>query len=129
MTQTPPDHAPIPARAWFQRFAGHLEQDDDFRAHGRWLTARIAYRCDQQTVVMQIDRGIVLDVVEGYSESDYLISGTREQWNVLFEAGWGLVRLYRTGTLTVRADPVRLMQNWKALFFITEAMRHFSGHA
>ncbi len=115
----------FPDPAWFTALAGFLERDDDFRQHGAWLTARIGFRCDQQMVVMTFDRGMVLDVAPGYGESDYLVSGTRAQWDFLFEVGWGLVRLYRSGTLTIRGDPVRLMQNWKAIFFIAEGMKKF----
>lgn len=122
-------NTPFPDSAWFRRLAGFLEQDEDFRTHCKWLTARIAFRCDQETVVMTFDRGFVLDVAAGNSESDYLISGTRDQWRYLFEIGWGLVRLHRSGTLTIRADPVRLMQNWKAIFFIAEGMKRFAREA
>ncbi len=119
-------NASFPEVAWFRRLAGFLEQDEDFRAHCKWLTARIAFRCDQDTVVLAFDRGLVLDVSAGNGESDFLISGTRDQWRYLFAVGWGLVRLHRSGTLTIRADPVRLMQNWKAIFFMAEGMKKFA---
>jgi hypothetical protein len=117
----------FPSRDWFQRLAGFLERDEDFRTHGRWLETRLALRVDQQITVMNFSRGQVLDVSEGLSPHDFMISGTQERWSVLFEAGWGLVRLYRTGILEIRGDPVRLMQNWKALFFVTEGMKHFAA--
>lgn len=116
----------FPEPAWFRALAGFLEQDEDFRKHCAWTSARIAFRCEQQTTMLHFDRGIVLDVTPGHAESDYLISGTRAQWDFLFGAGWGLVRLYRSGTLVIRGDPVRLMQNWKAIFFITEGMKKFA---
>lgn len=119
-------NALFPDAAWFRRLAGFIESDEDFRAHCKWLTARIAFRCDQDTVVMAFDRGLVLDIAGGHGESDFLIAGSRDQWRYLFEVGWGLVRLHRSGTLTIRADPVRLMQNWKAIFFITEGMKKFA---
>ncbi len=78
---------------------------------------------------MSFDRGLVLDVAPGHREFDYLISGSRDQWRYLFEIGWGLVRLYRSGTLVIRGDPVRLMQNWKAIFFIAEGMKKFAREA
>lgn len=117
--------AAFPDTAWFEGLAGFLERDEDFRQHCAWLTARIAFRSDQRMVVLAFDRGMVLDVSPAHAEYDYLISGTRAQWDVLFEAGWGLVRLYRSGTLTIRGDSVRLMQNWKAIFFIVEGMKKF----
>lgn len=120
-------NASFPEAVWFRRLAGFLETDDDFRSHCKWLTARIAFRCDQDTVVMTFDRGLVLDIASGHSEFDFLICGTRDQWRYLLEVGWGLVRLHRSGTLTVRADPVRLMQNWKAIFFIAEGMKTFAA--
>jgi hypothetical protein len=129
LTDTARSNASFPDPGWYRRLAGFLERDDDFRAHGNWLTARIAFRTDQDMVLMTFDRGIVLDVAPGYGEFDYLISGSREQWKYLFDAGWGLVRLYRSGTLTIRGDPVRLMQNWKAIFFITEGMKKFAREA
>jgi hypothetical protein len=116
----------FPDKAWFQALAGFLEADDDFRKHAAFLTARIAFRVDQQLVTVAFDRGFVLEVVAGDQHFDYLISGTTAQWGFLFDAGWGLVRLYRSGTLTMRGDPVRMMQNWKAIFFITEGMKRFA---
>jgi hypothetical protein len=121
--------ATFPDVAWFRQFAAFLERDEDFRRHGPWLTARIAFRVDQETVVVALDRGLVLDVAPGHGEFDFLVKGTREQWAFLFDARWGLVRLYRTGTLAIRADPVRLMQNWKSLFFLVEAMKSFGRQA
>ena len=119
----------FPSKDWFQRLASFLEADEDFRTHCRWLEARLALRVDQKITVMNFSRGLVLDVSEGLSTHDYMISGTSAQWNVLLETGWGLVRLYRTGTLEIRGDPVRLMQNWKVLFFITEGMKRFGAAA
>jgi hypothetical protein len=117
--------AVFPDVGWYKGLAGFLESDEDFRQHCIWLTARIGFRCDQEIVVVTFDRGMVLDVQCGFGEYDWLISGTRAQWDVLFDQGWGLVRLYRSGTLTIRGDPVRLMQNWKAVFFIVEGMKKF----
>ena len=119
----------FPSKDWFQRLAAFLEADEDFRTHCRWLEARLALRVDQKITVVNFSRGLVLDVSEGLSTHDYMISGTSAQWSVLLETGWGLVRLYRTGTLEIRGDPVRLMQNWKALFFITEGMKRFGAAA
>jgi len=45
------------------------------------------------------------------------------------EKKWALVRLYRSRTILVRADPVRLMQNWKPLFFIVEGMKRAGKNA
>lgn len=117
--------AVFPHVAWFRGLAAFLERDDDFRQHCMWLTARIAFRSDQDIAIVTFDRGMVLDVHAGFGEFDWLMSGTRAQWNVLFDQGWGLVRLYRSGTLTIRGDAVRLMQNWKAVFFIVEGMKKF----
>ena len=119
----------FPAADWFRELASFLERDEDFRKHAAWLTARIAFRCDQETVTVFFDRGLVLEIGAGGADVDYLISGTREQWGFLFDAGWGLVRLYRSGTLMMRGDPVRMMQNWKAIFFITEGMKQFARPA
>jgi hypothetical protein len=113
LTDPANSNASFPEPGWYRRLAGFLERDDDFRAHCSWLTARIGFRTDQDTVLMSFDRGLVLDVTPGFGEIDYLISGSRDQWRYLFEAGWGLVRTYRSVILTIRADPVRLMQNWK----------------
>ncbi len=115
----------FPSCEWFRCFTGFLEADEDFRKHGQWFTERVGFRVDQDLVVLAFDRGLVLDVSPGLASFDILIAGTRPRWNVLLETGWGLVRLHRTGTLEIRADPVRLMQNWKPLFFVTEAMRRF----
>ena len=129
MTEVAAVKAAFPAAGWFRELASFLERDEDFRKHAAWLTARIAFRCDQEAVTVVFDRGLVLDVSAGGADFDYLISGTREQWGFLFDAGWGLVRLYRSGTLTMRGDPVRMMQNWKAIFFITEGMKKFARAA
>ena len=127
MTETADARAAFPAPAWFRELAGFLERDEDFRKHAAWLTARIAFRVDQEMVTVAFDRGLVLEVAPSQGGGyDYLISGTRAQWGYLFEAGWGLVRLYRSGALTMRGDPVRMMQNWKAIFFITEGMKAFA---
>jgi hypothetical protein len=117
----------FPAGAWFRHLAAFLENDADFRQHGRWLTARIALRVDRDIVVLQFDRGLVLDVAEGFAEHDLLIAGTAADWDHLFVKGWGLVRLYRSGTLQLRGDAVWIMRNWKALFFITDAMRRLGA--
>ena len=113
----------FPAAAWFRQLVRFVESDADFRQHGRWLTARIAIRVDQELVVMTFDRGLILDVSSDLADHDVLIAGRRDDWNHLFEQGWGLVRLYRSGTLQLRGDAVWVMRNWKALFFVVDAMR------
>lgn len=110
---------------WFKGFAAYLEKDEDFRKHGRWFTATIGFRLDQAIVAMRFDRCMVMDVQAGYGDTDFLISGSPQQWARLFEDNWGLVRLYRSQTLAVRGDPVRLMKEWKPIFFIVEAMKGF----
>jgi hypothetical protein len=115
----------FPSLAWFKRYAAFMEKDFDFIKHGRWLTTSIAFRVDQETTVMELDRGLVLDLREGGEETEFLISGTREQWDHLFVKGWGFIRLYRAQILTVRGDIVRLMQNLSAIFFVVEAMKRY----
>jgi hypothetical protein len=115
----------FPSLGWFKRYAAFLEKDFDFTKHGRWLTTSIAFRIDQSTVVMKLDRGIVLDLHEGFEETEFLISGTSEQWSYLFDKGWGFIRLYRAQILAVRGDIVRLMQNLSAIFFVVEAMKRY----
>ncbi|MGE0797452.1 MAG: SCP2 sterol-binding domain-containing protein [Lautropia sp.] len=113
----------FPSLSWFRQAAKSLENDEDFRRHGRWLRTRVALRVDQDCWVMHFDRGLVLDVQEGMDAHDFLISGTAERWDFLFRQGWGLVRLYRTGTLEIRGDAIELMKNWKAFFFIAEGLK------
>lgn len=115
--------AEFPDIAWFHDFAARAEADEDFRKHCRWFTGTVAVRVNQASTTVRFDRGMVLDVSEGIGQPDYLISGSTDQWDHLFEKRWALVRLYRSRTLIVRADPVRLMQNWKALFFIVECIK------
>lgn len=116
----------FPSLGWFKRYAAFMEKDFDFTKHGRWLSTSIAFRIDQETVVVDLDRGIVLDIREGYDEdAEFLISGTSEQWSYLFDKGWGFIRLYRAQVLTVRGDIVRLMQNLTAIFFVVEAMKRY----
>jgi hypothetical protein len=115
----------FPKVGWFDGFAGALERDEDFRKHGRWFKASIGFRVDQAIVSMTFDRCMVMDVQCGYVETDFLISGSPQQWARLFEDNWGFVRLYRSQTLAVRGDPVRLMKEWKPIFFIVEAMKSF----
>jgi len=115
----------FPGLGWFKRWAAFLEKDFDFTKHGRWLSTSIAFRVDQETVVVELDRGLVLDIREGHAETEFLISGTREQWSYLFDKGWGFIRLYRAQVLTVRGDVVRLMQNLTAIFFVVEAMKRY----
>lgn len=116
----------FPSLGWFKRYAAFMEKDFDFIKHGRWLTTTIAFRVDQDTMVVDLDRGLVLDIREGHDEdAEFLISGTTEQWDHLFLKGWGFIRLYRAQVLTVRGDIVRLMQNLSAIFFVVEAMKRY----
>lgn len=115
--------AKFPQLEWFRDFAARAEADEDFRKHCRWFAGTVAVRVDQTSTTIRFDRGMVLGVTEGIEQTDYLISGSTEQWDYLFEKRWALVRLYRSRTLLVRADPIRLMQNWKALFFIVECIK------
>jgi hypothetical protein len=126
LTATDTTELAFPATPWFQHLAGFLEEDADFRKHAAFLTTRIGFRADQALTTVAFDRGLVLEVKPGALDYEFLVSGTREQWDYLFERKWGLVRLYRSGILTVRGDPVRLMQNWKAIFFIVEGMKRFA---
>lgn len=117
----------FPSLDWFKEAARSIEEDEEFRRHGRWLKARIAIRVDQACWVLHFDRGSILEVQEGPAPHDFLVSGSADQWACLFEHGWGLVRLYRTGVLDIQGDAVVLMQNWKAFFFFAESLkRHFA---
>lgn len=120
--------AAFPSLEWFQGFAAFLEGDEDFNTHCRWLRAEIAFRVDQTAVSLTVDRAMVLQVAPGLDAPDILLSGTRDQWAVLFDTDWGLNRLYRSSVLQIRADTIDLMRNWKALFFIANGMkRHGAG--
>lgn len=110
---------------WFKRFAAFVETDEEYLRHGRWFRGSIGFRVDQAVVTIDFDRCLALDVIDGLAKPDFLISGSREQWKRLFDDKWGLVRLYRSQTLIIRGDPVRLMKEWKPIFFIVEAMKHF----
>lgn len=115
----------FPSLGWFKRYAAFLEKDFDFTKHGRWLSTTIAFRVDQSSTVMTLDRGLVLDLKEGFEETEFLISGSRDEWSYLFDKGWGFIRLYRAQVLTVRGDVVRLMQNLTPIFFVVEAMKRY----
>ena len=117
--------ARFPELEWFTGYSAYVETDEDFRRHGRWFVASIAFRVDQEVVTVAFDRGLALKVEQGLGEHDFLISGSRAQWDYLFQKQWGLVRLYRSQTLQVRGDPVRRMKEWKPIFFIVEAMKRF----
>ena len=113
----------FPNVEWFQHFSGYLENDEEFKAHGRWFTSVLGVRVDQISHHLVIDKGIVLGVMPGIGESDILISGSQNQWQVLFNTDWALNRLYRSGTLQIRANEIALMRNWKVLFHICQAMK------
>lgn len=117
--------AAFPSPEWFKGFAAFVEADEDYRKHGRWFRGTIGFRVDQETVSVDFDRCLVMAVRPGADDPDFLISGSRAQWDFLFVRLWGLVRLYRSQTLLVRGDPVRLMKEWKPIFFIVEAMKRF----
>lgn len=121
--------ATFPDQDWFISYAAKLEADEDFRRHGRWFAGKVGFRVERDTTTIRFDRGMILSVTPGYDEQDYLLSGSLEQWDYLFEKKWALVRLYRSRTILVRADPVRLMQNWKPLFFIVEGMKRTGKNA
>lgn len=115
----------FPAPQWFRGYGAYVETDEDFRRHSCWFKASIAFRVDQSVINIFFDRGLVLKIEEGLSDPDFLISGSRAQWDYLFEKQWGLVRLYRSRTLVIRGDSIRLMKEWKPIFFIVEAMKRF----
>ncbi len=113
----------FPSLTWFQGAAESIVADEDFRSHGRWLRARIAFCVDELSVVMHFDRGLVSEVHEGKTPHDFLIAGTADKWDLMFSQGWGLVRMYRTGSFDIQGEPVQLMREWKAIFFIAEALK------
>jgi len=113
----------FPSAEWFQKYAAFVETDEDVRKHGRWFKASIGFRVDQHVTTVNFDRGLILDVVPQYRDADFLISGSAPQWSRLFDDQWGLVRLYRSQTLLIRGDAVRLMKEWKPIFFLVEAMK------
>jgi hypothetical protein len=113
----------FPNTEWFQHFSSFLENDDEFKTHGRWFTSVLGLRVDQTSHHLLIDRGMVLEVLPGIGDSEILISGSQSQWQVLFNTDWALNRLYRSGTLQIRANEIELMRNWKVIFHICQAMK------
>lgn len=116
----------FPSLQWFRDLASYLEdEDEDFSVYGRWMCRSVGFRVDRRTVRVAFDRGLVLDVGEDAGNCDFLINGRTADWRVLFDTHWALNRLYRSGTLTIRADAVELMRDWKALFFVFQGMKRF----
>jgi hypothetical protein len=113
----------FPEHVWFVDFASRLEAHPDFVEHGRWFDSVLAFRCGSVASTLVFQRGIVSRVYEGIDGYDILLNGTASQWRDFLSTDLTLVRLHRNALMDIRGDAVRIMQNWKALFFITQILK------
>ena len=81
--------ASFPALEWFKGYGAYVETDEDFCRHGRWFNATIAFRVDQEVVTVTFNRTLVLKIEPSLGAHDFLISGSRAQWDCLFAKQWG----------------------------------------
>ncbi|HYF18082.1 MAG TPA: SCP2 sterol-binding domain-containing protein [Ramlibacter sp.] len=115
--------ASFPDIDWFRRYARVLEQDPDFKAHGRWFRGSIAFRVDGRAVTLGFDDGLVTDVREGMAGADFVINGSAATWDRLLHQDITLLRVYRAGEIEIRGRNAELMKNWKAIYWIAEGMK------
>lgn len=117
----------FPSDGWFRKLHAALEQSADFKTYGRWLKCTVAFRVDQQAWRFTFDKGLILAMEPMRADADVLINGSAESWKYVIEKGWALTRVYRYGVLDIRGEPISIMRNWKALFFITQEMKKIAA--
>jgi hypothetical protein len=115
--------ATFPSLGWFREFQKRLEQDEDFKKYCRWFKASVIFKIDQQSFLLTFDYGIITDVSDKYGDYDIMINGSLDGWQALLTEDKTLNRLYRYGILEIRGNPIEIMKNWKALFYITQCLK------
>ena len=83
----------------------------------------MSFRCDSVAASLVFERGIISRTDAGMTGYDILINATRQQWEDYLNSDLTLVRVHRNALMEIRGDSVRVMQNWKALFFITQILK------
>ena len=115
--------ASFPDHEWFVEFARKLEAHTDFKEYGPWFDSALTFRCEFNATTLVFERGIISRTYEGMENYHILLNGTKEQWDNFVNTDLTLVRLHRNALMDIRGDNVRIMQNWKALFFITQILK------
>ena len=113
----------FPDHEWFDGFSRTLEAHPDFKEYGRWFDGTLSLRCDSVAASLVFERGIISRTYGGMTGYDILINATRQQWEDYLNSDLTLVRVHRNALMEIRGDSVRVMQNWKALFFITQILK------
>ena len=113
----------FPGLEWFEKYASALQLSVEFKSHCRWLRTRLAFVVDRSSITMAFDRGLITEIVTGYSKPDIAIIGSATDWDCLITRDQTLLRLYRSGQMEIRGDNVMIMHHWKALFFVCEGMK------
>ena len=113
----------FPDPEWFDGFSRTLEAHPDFKENGRWFDGTLSFRCDSVAASLVFERGIISRTYAGMTGYDILINATRQQWEDYLNSDLTLVRVHRNALMEIRGDSVRVMQNWKALFFITQILK------
>ncbi|MFH0814146.1 MAG: SCP2 sterol-binding domain-containing protein [Pseudomonadota bacterium] len=114
--------ATFPSLEWFKEYQKLLEQDEESRKYYRWFKGSIIFRINQQCFLLKFDNGIV-DLSEGYGAYDILINGSLDAWKILLNEDKTINRLYRTGGLEIRGNPIEIMKNWRSFFYITQCLK------
>ena len=113
----------FPSLQWFKRYQEFLEQNDDFKKYCKWFKGSVNFMIDQRPFLVQFDYGIVSDVSEEYGNYDIMIKGSFDAWKVLLYEDKTINRLYRFGLLEIKGNPIEIMKNWKAIFYITQGLK------
>lgn len=113
----------FPSLEWFKTYRKLLEQDEDFKKYCQWFKGSINFRIDQRSFLLKFDYGIVSDVSEGDRDCDVLINGSLDGWKTLLKEDKAINRLYRYGILEIKGNPIEIIRNWKAIFYITQGLK------
>jgi len=113
----------FPSLDWFKTCQQLLEESDDFKNHCKWFKGSVIFRIGQKAFTMKFDYGIITELFEGYGSYDVMINGELDAWKVLLHEDKAINRMIRYGLLEIRGNPIEIMKNWKAIFYITQGLK------
>jgi pimeloyl-ACP methyl ester carboxylesterase/putative sterol carrier protein len=121
----------FPGEGWWPEFRDALNRDEEFADAGRWLDARVEFRCGEEAATLDLRSGSAVAVGAGPHPlgTDIVLAGPADEWQRLLdgETDWFRANSPGLGELELGGDVVMALRNVTAMYRLLGMMSRVGG--